>query len=298
MTVEIAKTLEDRSEFSFRWFAERPIYVNYNNSFVDRTLPVVPNAKIGDIACGTGIISNRIFSHYQKAQQEAEIIGIEPNTAALVDVRQNVPSSQKIRTVFIEGTAADFINFVEPNSLDIAYFCNAIHEISKEEDKLASLVAIYRTLKPCGKLFINSAFTQEMFPDRTMLVQWARLRQRAMEILGKSRDKGKPGFGVYATEYYAALLTSAGFVVKNINKTLVEVDSDDIRAISKYDTYIDGQLMDMQNSEKFTLRQKSDALLQAIDDSEEQLRKTSGDQNAVLRLTRNWVEIEAEKAAA
>lgn len=286
-------TVAERTEFSFETFSREPPYREVTRKFVRRTLLPQSGLIVGEVACGTGLGTEAIQEILNR--HNSTIIGVDNNPVSLGFAQKKVPGNERTKVQFIQADGR-FLPLSE-NKFDVFYFLNAIHEIPGQENQQKILDGIARCLKPGGKLFINSAFTKEFITTRTELLKIGRWKQRAMEKLGKGRDKNAQGFEIRSTEDYCEMMIKAGLTVKkeDIRVTEVELPSDSIRAISRYDNFIDGFFVDMEKTNEIPHAQKSKALIDALDEMEQELREKTADPNTIFTMTRNWIEIEAQK---
>lgn len=280
---------EERTYFNFDLFSEQKEYREVNYNFVNRTFPH-EQIKLGkdivilDIACGTGLITSILVEIANG--RKCKIIGIDPNPASINIAKNKVKSLGETKVEFYESYAEEISSFIKPESIDVAYFCNAIHEIPTEDAKNKSLSAIAKVLKSKGKLFINSAFTKESYTADTIKF-WGMLKLLAFQALGKKRDKNAPSFEVLSIEDYKQKIEKAGFAVEEINSVRVELSEKAMLAICEYDAFIKGVFIDMEDSDSFSLRQKSEALKFAVKTILVQVREKLPNFNPFVR---NWIE--------
>lgn len=287
---------DQTQQYTMRDFARTPEYLAENQSFIDRTLNPQIDKVVLEVGCGTGNMTKMLIDRF--AGEPGYVLGIDMNEANLDIAKADVISVRQTVVDFRAGRAEDVLPSLGENFADVAYFCNAIHEIPGRENKLKILKDLFGALKPGGKAHISSAFTAEMFLTRLELFMFGDWRKRAFKILGKDRDRTKQSFEVLSTEDYCRLMEEAGFTVDRdtgVKKQTVTLTADSLRAIAKYSAYIEGQFMDMQDTEKFTLEQKSQALIQAVDDMEKEYRDKVGDPNAEFSIKRVWAEITGTK---
>lgn len=291
----------ERGQFSFEQFASDPEYQGYNQGFVDRTLDVKPRAIVLDIGCGTGLIAKLVRDRFNGVP--ATIIGIDPNPASIAIAREHVPSIGQTHVRFLQTPGDKVVHEMESDVVDTAYFANAIHEILGRDEKLTVLSGIFDVLKPEGKLHITSTYTKEWGEGLEDAVKWGIWKLKAFQEFGGRRDKLVEGMEILSKEEYCKLLQEAGFIVdRNLIHTIpVALTPDSLKAISQYDTFIEGLFVDMVGTDQFGLPEKSAALIKALDKMQEGYRKeqkAKGNPNATLLLHRNWVEITAQKPPA
>ncbi len=280
---------EERVYFNFDSFSEQREYREVNYNFVRRTFPFKQiesgeEITVLDIACGTGLITSILLEILNG--RKCKIVGIDPNPVSIEIAEQKVKSQGETKVEFYESFAEGVSNFVEPESIDVAYFCNAIHEIPTDEAKMNSLITISKVLKSGGKLFINSTFTKESYIADTVKF-WGMLKLLAFQSLGKKRDKNAPSFEILSVNDYKRMIEKAGFSVDEIKEVKVELSEKAMLAICEYDAFINGVFIDMEDSDSFSLQQKSDALKLAVKTILAQVREKFAGFNP---FTRNWIE--------
>lgn len=280
---------EERAYFNFDLFSEQKEYREVNYNFVKRTFPFErvesgEDVAILDVACGTGLITS-ILAEIANGKK-CRVVGIDPNPASIEIAKGKVKSLGETKVEFHESFAEEILSFIKPESFNVAYFCNAIHEIPTEDAKIKALSAIAGALSSKGKLFINSAFTKESYTADTVKF-WGMLKLLAFQALGKKRDKNGPSFEILSVSDYKKIIEDAGFVVDEINAVRVELSEKAMFAICEYDAFIKGVFIDMEDSDSFSLHQKSDALKFAVKTILSQVRGKLPNFNPFVR---NWVE--------
>ncbi len=285
---------EDRAYFNFDVFSEQEEYRKVNYDFVRRTFPIdlIQKGKkltVLDVACGTGLITSMIVEILNGAK--CKIFGVDPNPASIEIARRKVKSKGETEIEFYESYAEGIAEFIKPETVDVAYFCNAIHEITTDEAKQKSLGSISKVLKRGGKLFINSTFTRESYTPDTVKF-WGMLKLLAFQALGKKRDKNAPAFEILSVEDYKNKIEKSGFIVNEIRSVRVELSEKAMLAICEYDAFIKGVFIDMEDSDKFSLQQKSDALKLAVKTIIAQVKEKANQFNP---FARNWIEFSCAK---
>jgi len=291
--MEIFKS-EQRAYFNFDTFSQQKEYQDVNLKFIERTFPIEwvfsgDELTVLDVACGTGLITSILLNKVNG--RKCKIIGIDPNFASLEIAKNKVKSFGETKVEFYECIAQDIPNFIPLESVDIAYFCNAIHEIPTDSGKQESLNAISKVLKPGGKLFMNSTFTKESYTPDTVKF-WGMLKLIAFQSLGNKRSKESTQFEILSIDDYKRKLINADFNVIEVNSVRVELSESAMLAICKYDAFIEGVFIDMEDTENFTLEQKSGALELAVKTILSQVKgKTPG----FNPFARNWIEFSCER---
>ncbi len=286
---------EERAYFNFDIFSQQKEYQEVNLKFVERTLPIEEISfdtefVMLDVACGTGLITSILLDKVNG--RRCKIVGIDPNFASIEIAKSKVRAFGETKVEFYECIAQDIPNFIPSESVDVAYFCNAIHEIPTDLGKQESLNAIAKVLKPGGKLFMNSTFTRESYTPDTVKF-WGMLKLIAFQSLGKKRSKDATQFEILSIDDYKRKLINAGFNVVEVNSVRVELSESAMLAICKYDAFIQGVFIDMEDTEDFTLEQKSGALELAVKTILHQVKSKTPEFNP---FARNWIEFSCEKA--
>jgi ubiquinone/menaquinone biosynthesis C-methylase UbiE len=286
-------TQEERAFFNFDLFSEQREYQEVNEKFVDKTFPIeiIENEPtILDIACGTGLVTSILVKKVNG--RKCKIIGIDPNPASIQIARNKIKEIGETKIEFFESYAQEILNFIPFESVDIVYFCNAIHEIPTDKAKQDSLDAISSALKQGGKLFINSTFTKESYTQDTVKY-WGLLKLYAFQYLGKKRDKNAQPFEILSVNDYKSKIEKSGLKVEKIEIVRVELSEKAMLAISEYDAFIHGVFIDMEDTEKFTLQQKSDALKFAVKAVITMAKEKDPNLNP---FARNWIEFFCTKS--
>ncbi|CUU08135.1 Methyltransferase domain-containing protein [Candidatus Thermokryptus mobilis] len=285
-------TQEEREFFNFDLFSEQKEYQEVNEKFIDKTFPneIIENEPtILDIACGTGLVTSILLKKVNGAK--CKIIGIDPNPASIQIAKNKLKGYGETKIEFYECYAQEILNLIPPESVDIVYFCNAIHEIPTDEAKQESLNAIATVLKHNGKLFVNSTFTKESYTQDTVKY-WGLLKLYAFQYLGRKRDKNAQTFEILSVEDYRMKIENSGLVVDKIESVRVELSEKAMLAISEYDAFIYGVFIDMEDTDKFTLQQKSEALKFAVRKVTSQAKEKDANLNP---FARNWIELSCRK---
>lgn len=286
--------IQDRSRYNFEAFAGAAEYIEVNNQFIDRTLDVTPGMRILDFGCGTGLGAKRIRDKFSGLP--ATIVGIDPNPASIAIAHEQVPSIDRTSTYFLEGDFTTLYTDLSPQSIDVAYFLNAIHEIHNETEQKRILEAIFTTLKPGAKLALNSTFVSEWPTERKDVFDMLKLKKGSIEKLGRKIERAETGFVMRPTQYYMTLLENQGFTVKaeDIHSKKVSLYSEAIRAIASYDGFILGTFSDMVWADDVSIEEKYEALQATINKMEQE----AIDRGEIFKFNRNWIEIVATTPAS
>lgn len=287
---------KDRGRFTFEEFSQNPEYQEVTKSFIRQTLQTfLQSMVVLEVAPGTGMGTDEIVKTLNG--RKAFVVGIDNNPASLKIARQKVKSQGETVVNFIYGDGRYLP--LPSASVDITYFLNAIHEIPSKESKMMVLKSISNTLKPGGKLFINSAFTKELYEGlgRAEMLKWGLWKKKSMSKLKRERNKNKV-FEIYSTEEYCAMMREAGLQInKETDTKSVRVDLSvaSLKAISRYDTFIEGFFIDMEGTEDFPIEEKSRRMIEVLDEMEKEFNEDTKNEGKPFTMARNWVELEATK---
>jgi len=271
---------------SFEEFSRQPEYVEVNRGLIQKLVSQLPKVFCHvDVATGTGLVPQLIIEEVTKENKKGEVIGIDPNVTSLNIARRNILGPRDISVKFIEGFGQDLkrllSGIIPPGGVDGVSILDALHEIRKDEDKIEVIGAMADILKPGGLLTFNSAFTTDGISKDPM--SWGKLKLRAMAILGGKRDKQVQGLPIHPPGKYKQMIEDAGLVVIHEERKIVNLTKESLAAISKYPAFIKGVFEDMKGQESVSDREKSNALIQALEEL------------GVPALPRVWYEIIAQK---
>jgi PleD family two-component response regulator len=122
---------------------------------------------------------------------------------------------------------------------------------------------------------------------------WGLLKLYAFQYLGKKRDKNAQPFEILSVDDYKSKIEKSGLKVEKIEIVRVELSEKAMLAISEYDAFIYGVFIDMEDTEKFTLQQKSDALKFAVKAVITMAKEKDTNLNP---FARNWIEFFCRKS--
>lgn len=273
-------------EYNFNSFAADRAYREVNRLLIEKALAHLP-ARFAhvDVACGTGLVPQEVSALCRALGRVATVIGIDPDRFALESARRHTPSTPHCSVEFVQGMAQDMDHLlagkVPPTGIDYASIHDALHEISREDDKRSVLKAMARILRPGGVFTYNSAFTTIAMDEAPM--DWGRLKAKAFAILGGKRDRTLPAFKVHTTEEYRAMIVDAGLTVIHEARRVVRIPRSAMEAIGRYPAFIEGAFSDMIGTSQVSLAEKSRAIQEAI--------AAMG----LIEIPRVWHEIMAQK---
>jgi len=286
MTTKESSLSVSDNNFNFEEFSRQPEYVEVNRGLIRRFVSQLPAVFCHvDVATGTGLVPQLIIEEVTKENKKGEVIGIDPNVTSLNIARRNILGPRGISVKFIEGFGQDLkrllSGIIPPGGVDGVSILDALHEIREDEDKVEVIGAMADILKPGGLLTFNSAFTTDGISKDPM--SWGKLKLWAMAILGGKRDKQVQGLPIHPPGKYKQMIEDAGLVVIHEERKIVNLTKESLAAISKYPAFIRGVFEDMQGQKGVSDRDKSKALIQALE------------KLAVPTLPRVWYEIIAQK---
>lgn len=284
--------------FNFEGFARIPEYRQVNRDLLRNALilllkqPLIssenPIIQL-DVAAGTGLVAQETIKALDDVAPQTTLksIGVEPDPFAIQKAKENTPCTPLRFVEFIQGFGQELKKFlagkIPSGSVDFATIHDALHEIRREEDKKLTLSQMAKMLKPGGIFTFNSAFTTVGMGNDGM--KWGRWKSKAMQLLGSTRDKGIPAMKIHTPQEYANMIIETGLTVLYQGQKTINLTREALEKISIYPNFIRGVFEDMVNTNNFSLEQKSQALIDALD------------QLKVVSLLRVWHEIIAQKPA-
>lgn len=286
----IVKTGLAKNNLDFGEFSRMPEYIAVNKCLTEMLLSKLPRKFFHvDVAAGTGMVEKLLIEGAEKTGKTGAIIGVDPNSTSLAIARENVISSQSVSIKFIEGIGQDLKRLLKDEipveGADGASIHDALHEIWSNEDKTQIIQSMADILKPEGLLSFNSAFTTiANGPD------WGRWKLLSMRKLSGQqdikRDKKNKAMPVLAPQDYKEMIQATGLVVVHEKITPVFLTKEALKAISRYPAFFQGVFDDMPGQESFSGIEKSNALVQVIEEL-----GTPG-------FPKTWYEIIAQKPKA
>lgn len=274
------------SPLSFEEFARQPEYIGVNRGLIQRLSPFLSDEFLHvDVATGTGMVPKLLIEESRRTRRKGKIIGIDPNPTSLAIARATTDLSQDVSVRFMEGFGQNLRTLLQgkipEDGADSVSIFDAIHEIPGEENKKQVLSSMADTLKPGGVLAMNSAFTT--FGMEPSKMAWGKWKLKAFMELGKKQKKDIIAIKLHTADEYRQVLEKAGLRVVHEAKEVVNLSREALVAISHYPEFINGVFRDMIDQEKFSLEEKRDALVRALE--------------GVSFLPRGWWEIIAQKPA-
>ncbi len=296
--IKKAQMLEP-NEFSFGPMAGRSEYIAVNRLFlipiIERDIIPVENANLLDIACAQGGNTKLLRDFLAQYGKSATITGADIDREAVAEGKANVLSKDSIKVDFL---LADARRLPFPrDQFTAALFLNALHEIQGQDNKMDALREAARVAK---KLYVLSAFTASMFPDRHEFGIWGDLRKNCFTRLGKQRDRSKPRFEVHSIEEYCEMMNKAGWRIdpgENVRKETFAINSEVLKDFSNDKPFLYGFYQDMEDTDEVSFDAKRHAIWDEVEAMEEARRLETGDPNAMVIFRRTWVLLEAQRVA-
>lgn len=268
-----------QASFTLERFAQHPFYHEVNERLVALTR-LAKGQRVVDLGAGTGAVTKLIAQ--EVANDNAEVIAIEPCETALGIARRNLEEFRGAVVRFIQG-GAEILSQLVKKPVDAVFFCNAIHLV---EEKDHVLQEILETLGEDGTFSFNTSFYLGAEPPEAEMF-YRRWMMKALRVLkkeyGLSPDKTRVQARQRLTEEeYVTLLTSNGFKVRDKEVITVQVPLSGFEAISEYSLWIEGVLPGVP------LEAGARALTKAA-------RLTFAELN-VTEVPRNWLLVVADRA--
>ena len=267
-------------DYSFNAFARQPFYQEENRRLID-LVGLQPGNRVIDLACGPGEITRKILGKVRGADG-AWILGVDLSPETLEEARRQFTDVTDV-TINFKNSRAEELSSIISEPVDAVVFCNAIHLVDNKPDVLAGIVG---ALKPGGMFAFNSTFYSGSIVQDTDPF-YRRWMMRSLRVLksqyGLSPVKNKVIARQQLTpEEYRALLTEAGFTIKEERVTAIEVPIEGWLSICSFSDFVEGALPGVQ------VETASDVLRTAI-------RETFRDMDLTF-VPRNWLEIVAERS--
>lgn len=263
-------------DYSFNAFARQPFYQEENSRLVD-LIGLQTGNRVIDLACGPGEITRKVLDKVRG--DGAWILGVDMSPETLEEARRQFTDVTDAEVSFENSRAEDLSNIIsEP--VDSVVFCNAIHLVDNKPDVLAGIKG---ALKPGGLFAFNSTFYSGSIVEGTEPF-YRRWMMRSLRLLksehGLSPVKNKVMARQQLTpEEYKALLTDAGFSIRDERVIPIEVPIEGWLSICSFSDFVEGALPGVQ-----------------IETASEVLRATIRETFRDMELSfvpRNWLEIVA-----
>lgn len=274
--------------FSFDPFAQHQFYTEVNRALVeqalaalDQTRPPGAPLRLVELASGTGAVTELILDALARLGRPAELVGIEPSSAALALARARLAGRP---VTLVQGDAAAAGSAI--GSADAAFCCNALHLMA---DKDACVAALAKVLTPGGVLAFNTTFYEGAYAAGSQPFYYALMRQslawlRARHPEVRVAHHGKSTARQWlSAQDYRDLVGRQGLDVIVLEEKSVEFSLRAVQDIGRYSLFIEGALPGVPWS--IGAEALSAAAAQAFED---------------LQLTgvpRNWLQVIARRSA-
>ncbi len=269
---------------TFEPFATEVAYIRVNEKLVGRVVRNLrghKNINLLDIAAGTGLMTSLTWDRLKEKDTNLHATLLDLDLPALKQARREVRADE---AAYIFASA-DYIP-LQPG-FDAAIFANSLHLLD-DSAKARALDEVGRVLKPGGLLAINTTFYEGAYPDdsKPFYSRWIR---RAIAELSRRLPNRKKSEKVQAMEFlskesYIDLVSSAGFVIREIRERRVLLSQAAVRAISSYSEFAKGALHATDEDAEEAALALQVTVQQAFHDLK------------MKYLPRNWLEIIAVKA--
>lgn len=283
------KRIEQSEEYNFVKFSQIDEYRNVNKGLLSRALEFLPkNIKElihVDNATGTGLVPQLAAELYHERGIKSTIIGIDPDLYALRRAAESMKNIVYNKILLFQGFGQNLEKVLKGHipeaGVDVVSIHDAIHEIPGIDIKRAIFASQAKILKKGGVQTYNSTFTTIGNGDAAL--KWGRWKLGAFAYFNEKRNKNVTAIEVFSPEEYAKMITDTGLkIVHEAIKTVI-LSLDALKAISKYPEYVNGVFRDMENTEKYSLLEKSKALIVVLE------------KEGFTSLPRLWHEIVAQK---
>jgi ubiquinone/menaquinone biosynthesis C-methylase UbiE len=272
--------------YSYEPFTRHAFYQAVNRALVQRTIglltpPAGRAARIVDLGCGTGAVTQMVVEALGERQIEASIVALDPSADALASARSRLAGSH-LDVRFVEGDESALTG-----QADVLFLCNAIHLV---ENKEATIARIAEAVAPGGLFAFNSAFfsgayvagTENFYRLWTIrAIRWLRGARPDVRL---AREAKATAMQWLAPQDYERLLEQHGFAV--VTRTLEEVlmTLESFQDIGRYWLFIEGALPGVP----------LDAGAEALHHGAAEVFEQQG----LSAVPRNWLQVVARRAGA
>ena len=269
---------------TFEPFATEVAYIRLNEKLVGR---VVKNLRgntdinLLDIAAGTGLMTSLTWDRLKEEETHLKATLLDLDLPALKEARREVRADEA-DYIF---ASADHIP-LRPG-FDAAIFANSLHLLD-ETAKVMALDEVGRVLKPGGLLAINTTFYDGAYPEdsKPFYSRWIRraIAELSRRLPNRTKSEKVQAMEFLPKETYIDLVSSAGFVIREIRERRVLLSQAAVRAISSYSEFAKGALHATDEDAEEAALALQVTVQQAFHDLK------------MKYLPRNWLEIIAVKA--
>lgn len=230
---------QDTPTYTLEKFAQHPFYQDVNRRLVAMT-GLHSGQTVVDLGAGTGAVTRLVAE--QVANHNAEVIAVEPSSAAIEAATRNLANIRGAVIRFIQGSAEKLSQLVR-GPVDAVFFCNAFHLVEEKEHVLSE---IKQTLRPDGTFSFNTSFYQGAEPPEAeqFYRKWMMKALRALKTeYGVMPDKTRVEARHRLTEdEYVKLLEANGFKIEKKEVVQVQMPLSGFESISEYSLWIEGVL--------------------------------------------------------
>jgi len=281
---------EQSEAYNFVEFSQIAEYRRVNRELIQKALEYLPkNIKQithVDNATGTGLVPQLAAEMYFENGIKSTIIGIDPDLYALKKAAESMKNIGYIQNLLLfQGYGQKLEELLKghipPAGVDVVSIHDAIHEIPGIDIKKAIFASQAKILKKGGIQTYNSSFTTIGNGDASL--KWGRWKLEAFAYFSERRNKDITAIEVCSPDEYKQMILDSGLKIVHETVNTVILSLDALKAISRYPEYVNGIFRDMENTEKYSLLEKSKALITILE------------KQKITALPRLWHEIVAQK---
>lgn len=283
--------IEQSEDYNFVEFSRIGEYRKVNEKLLLKAIEFLPKntKKIihVDNATGTGLVPQLAAEIYYKRGIKATIFGIDPDLYALRRAADSMRNTSHIHLLLFQGYGQYLEKLLKghipASGVDVVSIHDAIHEIPGKDIKRAIFASQAKILRPGGIQTYNSSFTT--VGNSSAALKWGKWKLDAFSYFNERRNKNVRALEVFSPEEYRKMITDSGLVIVHEDIKTVPLSFVALKAISRYPEYVNGIFRDMENTEKYSLLEKSKALISILE------------REKITAWPRQWHEIVAQKQA-
>ena len=235
-------------------YSENPEYIEATRSLID-SLELSDVARVADLACGTGLLSEILFARKPDlaicaVDLDAEQIGIARGKVGAAGRREDDLDAWRAHgtgKIHLRVGTADELPYLRDGEFDHAVMGNAIHLMP---DKGRFLSEVGRILRPGGRFAFNSVFFTGTFPPGTEPLYSEWLKQAVLYLdeinaersrngeppVPRERGRGGRAFskGWLSPEGWREALQQAGLTVQRSNLRTVPITREGLKLVGAY----------------------------------------------------------------